>query len=135
MSVRYFDHHFAGEIPAHPGLEAHIDLSPERLHQPARRSLPRRDASGRWAIVGAFGDSLTDEARRAGRGGRARRPTVAARLKELGVAINYNAYGETIADLHVPPVELAAEMLPFADPLEFARRVGRVPATGRRVQR
>src|SRR6187401_309333 len=28
VSVRYFDHHFAGDIPAHPALEAHIDLSP-----------------------------------------------------------------------------------------------------------
>ena len=42
-------------------------------------------------------------------------------LKELGVAVNYNAYGETIADLHVPPVDLAAEMLAYADPLDFAR--------------
>jgi hypothetical protein len=45
----------------------------------------------------------------------------AALLKQLGVAVNYNAYGETIADLHVPPVELAAEMLAYADPLDFAR--------------
>ena len=29
------------------------------------------------------------------------------------MAINYNAYGETIADLHVPPVDLAGEMLPL----------------------
>ena len=28
VRVRYFDHHFAGEIPAHPGLEAHIDPPP-----------------------------------------------------------------------------------------------------------
>ena len=47
-------------------------------------------------------------------------PEAAQRFKSLGIAINYNAYGETIADLHVPPVELAAEMLPFSDPLEFA---------------
>ena len=43
-----------------------------------------------------------------------------ARLQELGVAVNYNAYGETIADLHVPPLDLAGEMLAFADPLDFA---------------
>ena len=28
VSIRYFDHHFAGDIPQHPKLEAHIDLSP-----------------------------------------------------------------------------------------------------------
>jgi hypothetical protein len=44
---------------------------------------------------------------------------VAERLKALGIAINYNAYGETVDDLHVPPVELAAEMLPFAEPIDF----------------
>ena len=28
VSVRYFDHHFAGEVPGHALLEAHIDLGP-----------------------------------------------------------------------------------------------------------
>jgi len=118
VSVRYFDHHFAGDIPAHPGLEAHIDLSPtvctsllvDRHLDGAFRS---------WAIVGAFGDSLTAEARAmcdaAGISGDA-----AQRLHELGVAINYNAYGEAIADLHVPPVDLAEEMIGYPDPLRFA---------------
>src|SRR5580765_7386320 len=101
LSVRYFDHHFAGDIPAHAGLETHIDLSPtvctsllvDRHLDGAFRS---------WAIVGAFGDSLTAEARALCEG--AGIPAdAAARLQELGVAINYNAYGEAIADLHVPP--------------------------------
>jgi hypothetical protein len=119
VSVRYFDHHFAGEIPAHPGLEAHIDVSPNICTS----LIVDRTLDGRfrpWAIVGAFGDSMTAEAdalvRAVGLG-----PEVAARLKALGIAINYNAYGETIADLHVPPIELAAEMLPFADPRDFAK--------------
>jgi hypothetical protein len=118
VAVRYFDHHFAGEIPAHPALEAHIDLSPTVCTS----LLVDRHLGGRcrpWAIVGAYGDSLGAEAdalaREAGIAA-----ADAARLKALGVAINYNAYGETVADLHVPPAELAAEMLPFAEPLEFA---------------
>jgi hypothetical protein len=75
----------------------------------------------RWALVGMFGDSLTDEARElAEASGIA--PAAADRLKELGVAINYNAYGETLEDLHVPPADLAAEMAPFADPLAFAEQ-------------
>jgi len=118
VSVRYFDHHFAGEIPAHPRLDAHIDLSPNVCTS----LLVDRFLDGRcrrWAIVGAYGDSMTAEADALARGlGVA--PDAMERLKALGLAINYNAYGETIADLHVPPVELAAEMLPFSDPLEFA---------------
>jgi hypothetical protein len=120
VSVRYFDHHFAGDIPAHPGLEAHIDLSPNVCTS----LIVDRYLEGRfrrWAIAGAFGDSLAAEADALARtAGLA--PADVERLNALGIAINYNAYGETIADLHVPPVELAAEMLPFADPLEFVGR-------------
>jgi hypothetical protein len=117
VQVRYFDHHFAGEIPAHPGLQPHIDLSPSVCTS----LLVDRFLLGRcrnWAIVGAYGDSLTAEADALARiAGLA--PETAERLKALGIAINYNAYGETVDDLHVPPVELAAEMLPFADPIAF----------------
>jgi hypothetical protein len=118
VRVRYFDHHFAGEIPAHPGLEAHIDLAPTVCTS----LLVDRYLAGRfrsWAIAGAFGDSLGEEAR-ALAAGLGLPPADVARLQELGVAVNYNAYGETIADLHVPPLDLASEMLAFPDPLAFA---------------
>lgn len=123
VKVRYFDHHFAGELPAAPNLEAHIDLAPNVCTSLlVDRDLQTRGARQvRWAIVGAFGDSLTEEARAlAGSAGLSAED--AAALKDLGVAINYNAYGETLADLHVPPAQLAAEMLPYAEPLDFARR-------------
>jgi len=118
VSVRYFDHHFAGEIPEHPRLEVHIDPSPKLCTS----LLVDRHLAGRfrnWAIVGAFGDSLVEEGRVLSAA--AGLPEQAcARLKDLGVAINYNDYGEAIADLHVSPMELAQQMLPYADPLEFA---------------
>ncbi len=120
VSVRYFDHHFAGELPQHPRLEAHIDPSAKVCTS----MLVDRHLAGRmrrWATVGAFGDSLIDEGRAlAEEAGLAQ--AAGERLKELGVAINYNAYGETIADLHVPPAVLAQEMLPYADPLDFAEK-------------
>jgi hypothetical protein len=118
--VRYFDHHFAGELPDHPNLEAHIDLAPNVCTSILVDRFLHGRARG-WAAVGAFGDSLGDEGRALARAAGIA-DADAARLAELGVAINYNAYGETIADLHVPPAELAAEMLPFADPLDFAAR-------------
>jgi hypothetical protein len=120
VQVRYFDHHFAGEIPADARLEAHIDTSPNVCTS----LIVDKYLAGRfrsWAVVGAFGDSMVDEATAlANSAGIA--PAAAARLQELGVAINYNAYGETLADLHVPPLELAAEMARHADPLDFAAR-------------
>jgi hypothetical protein len=118
VSVRYFDHHFAGEIPEHPGLDAHIDLAPNVCTS----LLVDRYLEGRfraWAVAGAFGDSLADEAR-ALAAPLALAPADVACLQALGVAINYNAYGETVADLHVAPVDLASEMLGYTDPLDFA---------------
>ena len=120
VSVRYFDHHYAGALPEHPQLEAHIDLSP----RVCTSLLVDRYLQGRarpWALVGVFGDSLVAEGHAlAQASGLA--PPAAERLNELGVAMNYNAYGETVADLHVAPLELADELRGYADPLEFCAR-------------
>jgi hypothetical protein len=47
MRVRYFDHHFAGEVPSHPRLESHVDTSP----RVCTSLLVDR-------VAGVFGDSL-----------------------------------------------------------------------------
>ena len=120
VSVQYFDHHFAGDIPAHPGLAAHIDLAPNVCTS----ILVDRYLEGCcrvWAAVGAFGDSLNDEGRALAAAAGVSGPG-AEQLRAIGVAVNYNAYGESVADLHVPPVDLAEEMLRFPDPLEMAER-------------
>jgi hypothetical protein len=116
--VRYFDHHFAGEVPEDPALEAHLDPSPEVCTSLlVDRALRSRHCT--WAVTGAFGDGLDEVAsslaERAGIGAEQART-----LKELGVALNYNAYGDTVADLRVPPAELAERLQSFAQPLEFA---------------
>ncbi|HEX6275447.1 MAG TPA: hypothetical protein VFZ53_20545 [Polyangiaceae bacterium] len=116
--VRYFDHHHAGEIPPHPGLEAHIDTSATVCTS----LLVDRYLEGKhraWAITGAFGDSLTEVATALADSAGLSSDS-ALLLKKLGVSLNYNAYGETVDDLHVPPARLAEEMKGFADPLEFA---------------
>lgn len=120
VRVRYFDHHFAGEIPASPLLDAHIDTAPNVCTS----LLVDAALGGRcrpWALVGAFGDSLTAEATGLAKG--IGLPDAAiATVRAVGLAINYNAYGESLADLYVAPVALADEMLRFPDPLEFAER-------------
>ena len=105
--------------PAHPLLEAHLDPAPSVCTS----VLVDRALAGRaraWAVVGAFGDSLDEPARElasaAGFDAEA-----CATLRELGTAINYNAYGETIRDLHVAPAALAEELAGYENPLEFAR--------------
>jgi nanoRNase/pAp phosphatase (c-di-AMP/oligoRNAs hydrolase) len=118
-SVRYFDHHYAGEVPQHENLESYLDPSAnvctsllvDRFLEGDHRT---------WAIVGAFGDNLDQEARAlADAMGFDARATLV--LQELGVRLNYNAYGESIADLHIAPAILAEQMRPCVDPLEFAR--------------
>jgi len=116
----YFDHHFPGNIPHHPGLEAHI------AHRPGVcTSLIVDDYVGArfraWAVVAAFGDNLQAQAERAAE------PLALGAgqlklLRELGECMNYNAYGDTVQDLHFHPAELYRRLQPFADPSEFATR-------------
>lgn len=116
-SVRYFDHHAAGDIPQHPLFEAHIDTAPDICTS----LLVDRHLQGRhrlWAVVAAFGDNLVEAAVRAAQPLQLDH-TELARLHELGEAINYNAYGETVDDLHYHPADLYRAIAPYADPRHF----------------
>jgi len=118
VRVCWFDHHYAGALPSHPLLEPHIDTSPGTCTS----VLVDRHLGGRfraWAVVAAFGDGLPDAAQgladslglNAGQ-----RDT----LQALGEVLNYNAYGETEAELFVPPAALYRELARYADPFRFA---------------
>jgi hypothetical protein len=117
--VTYSDHHFAGEIPQSDRLEVHLDPSPTVCTS----LIVDKHLGGRfraWAAVGAFGDSLVDEGQAAAQAAGVGTADT-EHLRELGLAINYNAYGESIADLHVAPADLAHELLPYTDPLDFVK--------------
>ncbi len=115
--MQYFDHHAAGDMPSHPAFEAHIDLAPDVCTS----LLVDRYLSGKhrlWAVVAAFGDNLVESAVRAAQPLQLDHIEL-ARLHELGEAINYNAYGETIEDLHYPPADLYRVIAPYHDPRHF----------------
>ncbi|BAN34019.1 hypothetical protein SCD_n00170 [Sulfuricella denitrificans skB26] len=115
--VVYFDHHFPGDIPAHLGFDAHIDRAPDictsllvdRFLQAQYRI---------WAVVGAFGDNLHKAARRAAEPLQLNADQLDA-LQSLGECLNYNSYGETLADLHFPPDELYRLLHSYTDPFAF----------------
>lgn len=117
VRCRYFDHHAAGYVPKHPNLDAHIDTAADICTS----LIVDRILSGRhrlWAVVAAFGDNLVEAAIRAAQ------PleldhTELARLHELGDCINYNAYGETVDDLHYDPADLYRAIAPYSDPRHF----------------
>jgi hypothetical protein len=120
VRVRYFDHHFAGEIPAHANLEAVLDTSPESCTS----VLVDRYLKGRfraWAAVGAFGDNLDEVALRLG-SSLAYGATELEKLRELGRSLNYNAYGESESDLLIRPGQLYELLAKYEDPLHFAAK-------------
>jgi hypothetical protein len=119
VSVRWFDHHFAGDIPEHRLLDVHIETLPDK-----GTSLLVDDylsgAQRAWAVVGTFGDNFDASARHAAESlGLA--DSELALLRELGILLNYNGYGATVQDLHVAPDALFRRVAPYADPLEFIR--------------
>jgi hypothetical protein len=115
--IAWFDHHASGDIPVHDGLAAHIDTSPETCTS----LIVDREIAGAhrlWAVVAAFGDNLVSSAVGAAQ------PlgldhTELARLHELGDCLNYNAYGESIDDLHYHPADLYETLKPYQDPRHF----------------
>jgi len=116
-SCRYFDHHFAGEVPAHPNLESFIDTAPDVCTS----LIVDRYLGGRhrvWAVVAAFGDNLAAAARGAAAVLGLNEPQL-AQLQELGESINYNAYGESVDDLNYHPADLYQTLSRYADPFEF----------------
>ncbi|GAB3287715.1 DHH family phosphoesterase [Parahaliea aestuarii] len=116
-SVFYCDHHFAGDIPEHPRLEAVINTAPDVCTS----LLVNNHLGGAfpgWAVVGTFGDNLRDSARRIARP-LALDEAALGRLENLGIYINYNGYGSQLDDLHFTPEHLYRLISQYADPFDF----------------
>ena len=122
IPVTWYDHHYAGDLPAGEGLIAHIDTGPDTCSS----LIVDASLGGRfraWAVVATFGDNLHAPAGRVA-DLLALTPDQTGRLRELGELMNYNAYGDSEADLHLKPADLLARISPFADPFAFMRADG-----------
>ncbi|AFL75147.1 hypothetical protein [Thiocystis violascens] len=117
VRVQYFDHHFPGAIPSHPALDVHVETVPDK-----GTSLLVDDYLGgrqrAWAVVGTFGDNFDQSARRAAEPLGLSEADLGL-LRDLGIYLNYNGYGETVEDLHVAPEDLYRRLQPYTDPLAF----------------
>jgi single-stranded DNA-specific DHH superfamily exonuclease len=115
--VRYFDHHFAGEIPQHGSLETHIDTDANVCSSLLVNSY-LEGAYLPWAVTAAFGDNLFNAAEQA-----AAPLDLSAeqleQLKLLGTCINYNGYGSSLTDLFYTPDRLYQLISAYADPFAF----------------
>jgi hypothetical protein len=116
-AITYFDHHSAGNRFEHPRLSLHWDEQPKVCS-----SILVNDALGGrypdWAIVAAYGDNLNDVARQWAEKIELTEHQ-SAQLCELGKLLNYNAYGESLADLHFHPALLYAELSQYRDPFHM----------------
>jgi len=116
-SVQYFDHHFAGEIPASANLDARINTSADVCTSLLVNDYLQGEYS-LWAVVAAFGDNLFDSARLAA-APLGLDEAQMQQLEHLGALINYNGYGLTVDDLHVVPDDLYREISPYENPFSF----------------
>ena len=115
--ITYFDHHFAGEIPEHPKLNATIDISPNTCTSLlVNKSL--NDKYLAWAVTAAFGDNLFESARQAAIPLNLTEEKLDA-IKNLGTYLNYNGYGGSIVDLLYHPADLYEKIKPYENPLDF----------------
>lgn len=115
--VEYFDHHHAGEIPQHPNLTPHIDLSAEVCTS----LLVDKYLNGAfhlWAITAAFGDNLIKKAHQLAHTA-GLTEAKAEQLARLGEYLNYNGYGDSLSDLHFHPEELYKKLEPYSNPFDF----------------
>jgi hypothetical protein len=118
-SVFYVDHHQASDVPQHEALTTRINTDASVC-----TSLLVDDylngAYRAWAVTAAFGDNLLDSAKQAA-AVLSLSETQLAQLQQLGVCINYNGYGDSIADLHFAPDALYRELALYASPFDFMR--------------
>ena len=120
VEVWYFDHHFAGEIPEHPGFHSHIDTASDTCTSLLmNRYLGGKQA--RWAVAGAFGDNMEKPAL-AVAGTLGLNPDELDACREAGTLLNYNGYGNDLTDLHFHPVDLYQAVKPFDDPVQFMKQ-------------
>lgn len=115
--VRYFDHHFPGEIPVHPRFHCHVETLPDK----GTSLLVDEYLGGQhraWALVGTFGDNFDAAARRAAEPLGLNEADLGL-LRDLGIYINYNGYGAEVADLHFAPDALYRRLSHYTDPLDF----------------
>ncbi|MBP9713347.1 MAG: acetyltransferase [Sterolibacterium sp.] len=115
--IFYVDHHYAGEIAPHAGLTTLINEAPEVCTSLLVSGwLEHRYRA--WAVVGAFGDNLAHSAQALARPLELDAARL-AQLERLGICLNYNSYGESLADLHFAPDELFRLVSRHASPFEF----------------
>ncbi len=124
--ITYIDHHAPDSIPDHPQFHPRIVVTPDTNTSKLVYDLRPTRHNALWAVAGLFGDNLFDAAMALAKEYDLPEDEV-ERLKEMGILLNYNAYGATLDDLHFNPHDLADLMATFTSPLAFLAGTDVIP--------
>lgn len=135
IRVTWYDHHEPGEVPRSSRFRSHIvtargTCTALLVHADLTRKGVECDP--RWAAMAAFGDNVPESAD-ALLAPLALSPADREALREAGELLNYNAYGETPADVLFAPLKVAERMSPFRDPTDFLRDSGLIEPLRRQL--
>lgn len=115
--VFYVDHHYPGQIPDHPRLNAIIDTDANVCTSLLIDNHINHQYTA-WAVTAAFGDNLDQSAILAGK-----RLGLSSEeyqhLRQLGICINYNAYGSNVDDLYFAPDYLYRQLSIYKSPFDL----------------
>ena len=103
--VEYFDHHNAGEMIDHPNMTYHINTEPNV----STGLIVNSYVGGKnrlWSIATAFGDNHIHLAMNMAKSENLSDDQITV-LKQIGLVVNYNSYGQTVEDLFYSPEEIA----------------------------
>ena len=103
--VEYFDHHNAGEMIDHPNITYHINTEPNVSTGLIVNSYVGGE-NRLWSIATAFGDNHMDLAMNMAKSENLSDDQITV-LKQIGLVVNYNSYGQTVEDLFYSPEEIA----------------------------
>ena len=103
--VEYFDHHDPGKLIEHPNLTYHINTEPN-VSTGLIVNSHVRGKNRLWSIATAFGDNHMVLAMNMAKSENLNEEQTTL-LKQIGLVVNYNSYGQTVEDLFFPPEEIA----------------------------
>ena len=103
--IEYFDHHDPSELIAHPNITYHINTEPNISTGLIVNSYVK-GKNCLWSIATAFGDNHIELAINMAKSEGLDDEQINL-LKQIGLVVNYNSYGQAIEDLFYSPEEIA----------------------------
>ena len=103
--IEYFDHHDPSELIAHPNITYHINTEPNISTGLIVNSYVK-GKNCLWSIATAFGDNHIELAINKAKSEGLDDEQINL-LKQIGLVVNYNSYGQTADDLFYSPEEIA----------------------------